>query len=206
MPVGRCVMRTAESVTLTCWPPAPLDRIGVDAQVLLRNVDLDVLVEFRPDVDRGERGVPARRLIERRDAHEPMHAGLGRHQAERVLAGQRQGHALEAGLFAGLIVEHLALEAAPLRPLQVHPQQHLGPVLRLGAAGARVDRDDRVGGVVLAAQHLLDFAGVDLALRARRAPSRRSPPTSSPPCAHSSSTPRSSIFLPRRVAQLDVFG
>ena len=26
MPVGKCVMRTAESVTLTCWPPAPLDR------------------------------------------------------------------------------------------------------------------------------------------------------------------------------------
>ena len=26
MPVGRWVMRTAESVTLTCCPPAPLDR------------------------------------------------------------------------------------------------------------------------------------------------------------------------------------
>ena len=25
-PVGRCVMRTAESVTLTCWPPAPDER------------------------------------------------------------------------------------------------------------------------------------------------------------------------------------
>ena len=26
MPVGRCVMRTAESVLLTCWPPAPEER------------------------------------------------------------------------------------------------------------------------------------------------------------------------------------
>ena len=26
MPVGKCVMRTAESVTLTCCPPAPLER------------------------------------------------------------------------------------------------------------------------------------------------------------------------------------
>ena len=26
MPVGRWVMRTAESVTLTCWPPWPLER------------------------------------------------------------------------------------------------------------------------------------------------------------------------------------
>ena len=27
MPVGKCVMRTAESVLLTCWPPAPPARI-----------------------------------------------------------------------------------------------------------------------------------------------------------------------------------
>ena len=27
MPVGRWVMRTAESVVLTCWPPAPLARM-----------------------------------------------------------------------------------------------------------------------------------------------------------------------------------
>src|SRR5438105_4493118 len=26
MPVGRCVIRTAESVLLTCWPPAPVER------------------------------------------------------------------------------------------------------------------------------------------------------------------------------------
>jgi hypothetical protein len=25
-PVGRCVMRTAESVVFTDWPPGPLDR------------------------------------------------------------------------------------------------------------------------------------------------------------------------------------
>ena len=30
MPVGRWVMRTAESVLLTCWPPAPDDAEGID--------------------------------------------------------------------------------------------------------------------------------------------------------------------------------
>ena len=91
-----------------------------------------------------------------------MDAGFGRHPAEGVLAGEREGHALQARFFARLIVEQLALEAAPLRPLQVHAQQHLGPVLRLGAAGARMDRDDGVGVVVLAAQHLLDLGAFDL--------------------------------------------
>ena len=63
---------------------------GVDAQILLVDLDVDVVGQFRPDVDRRERGVPARRLVERRDAHQPMHAGLGRQQPVGVLAGERE--------------------------------------------------------------------------------------------------------------------
>ena len=54
---------------------------GVDAEVLVGDLHLDVLGHLRVDEDRGERGVAPRRLIERRDAHQPMHAGLGRHAA-----------------------------------------------------------------------------------------------------------------------------
>jgi len=39
-----------------------------------------------------------------------------------------------------------------LRPLEVHPQQHVRPVGGLGAAGAGADREDRVLRVVLAAE------------------------------------------------------
>src|SRR5205814_505131 len=48
------------------------------------------------------------------------------------------------------------------RPPQVHAQEHLGPILRFGAAGARMDRQDGVLAVVLAAQHLLDLPGLHL--------------------------------------------
>ena len=41
-------------------------------------------------------------------------------------------------------------KSAPLAPAQVEPLQHLRPVLRLGAAGAGVDLEVGVGGVVLA--------------------------------------------------------
>ena len=160
MPVGRWVMRTAESVTLTCWPPAPLERIGVDAEILVVDLDVDVLRQLGPDVDRGERGVAARRLIERRDAHQPMDAGFGREQPVGVVAGHGDRRALQPGLFARLIVDDLALEAAALGPAQVHAQQHLGPVLRLGAAGAGMNGEDGVLAIVLAAEHLLDLAGL----------------------------------------------
>ena len=155
MPVGRCVRRTAESVTLTCWPPAPLERYVSMRRSLSVDLDVDVVRQLRPDEHRRERRVPARRLVERRDAHQPVDAGFGRQQAERVVAVDHDRGALDAGLVARLVVDELALEAAALAPAQVHAQQHLGPVLRLGAAGARVDGDDGVEAVVLAAEHLL---------------------------------------------------
>ena len=60
--------------------------VRVDAQILLVDADVDVVGQLRPDVERGERRVPARRLIERRDAHQPVDAGFGRKQAVGVLA------------------------------------------------------------------------------------------------------------------------
>ena len=105
--------------------------------------------------------MPPRRLIERRDAHEPMHAGFGQQHPVGVVADDGERRALDAGFVAGLDVDDFALEAAALRPSQVHAQEHLGPVLRLGAAGAGMDGDDRVLAIVLAAEHLLGLAGVD---------------------------------------------
>jgi hypothetical protein len=43
----------------------------------------------------------------------------------------------------------------PLRPAEVHPQQHFRPVGRLGAAGAGTDRQECVALVVLAAEEQL---------------------------------------------------
>ena len=47
------------------------------------------------------------------------------------------------GLLALLLVDDLGLEPMALGPAEVHPEEHLGPVGRLGAAGAGADREDR---------------------------------------------------------------
>jgi hypothetical protein len=44
-----------------------------------------------------------------------------------------------------------------LAPAQVHAQHHLGPVLRLGAAGAGLDVDKRVRRIHLAGEHALEL-------------------------------------------------
>jgi hypothetical protein len=138
--------------------------VGVDPEVLVLNLDVHVVGQLGPDEHGGKRGVSPRRLIEGRDADQTMHARFSQHHAVGEVANQQDRRALDARLVAGLVVDDVPLEPAPLRPLQVHAQQHLGPVLRLGAAGARVDGDDRVGAIVLAAQHLLGLGGLDLAL------------------------------------------
>ena len=60
--------------------------IGVNAQVLILDVDLDILVYFGRDEHRDERGLAAAAGIERRDPHQTMNAGLGRHQPVCVIA------------------------------------------------------------------------------------------------------------------------
>ena len=100
MPVGKCVMRTAESVMLTCWPPAPPDAEGIDAQVFQLDIDLDLVVDLRIDEHRSERSVPPRVGIERRDAHQPVHADFGLQQAVGVLAVDFEGDRLDARAFA----------------------------------------------------------------------------------------------------------
>ena len=99
-------------------------------------------------------------------------------RAVRVRRLHREGGRLEPGLLGVRGVVDLGRVAVPLRPAQVHPQQHLGEVGRVHAAGAGPDGDQRLAGVVLAGEqgadlHLLDGLGqrgdlgADLGERAR---------------------------------------
>ena len=70
-------MRTADSVLLTYWPPAPPDLNVSIAQIV--GLDLDVAFagfDLGNDVDRRKRRVAAVRRIERREPHETVHAAL----------------------------------------------------------------------------------------------------------------------------------
>ena len=126
--------------------------VGVDAEVALVDLDVLVLGQERRHDDLRERGVTPVGRVERRLAHEPVDAALGLVGAVRVLALDGHRRRLEACLLPRARLDELGLVAAVGRPAQVHPQHHLGPVLRVGAAGAGVDRDDGVARVVLAVE------------------------------------------------------
>jgi hypothetical protein len=52
----------------------------------------------------------------------------------------------------------------PLRPAQIHPEEHLGPVGGFGAAGAGADRQDRGAVVVLAREQQLRALPIEVPL------------------------------------------
>ena len=81
-----------------------------------------------------------------------MDPSLRAHEAVGVAPLERHRYALHAALLALELIEDLGPEPVPLRPAQVHAQEHLRPVGRLGAACTGRDREDRVALVVLAAE------------------------------------------------------
>ena len=157
MPVGRCVSRMALEVLLTCWPPAPLARNTSSRMSSSRSSISIAVAHFGRDVDGGEAGLALAFGVEGADPHQAVHAGL----ALQIAVGHRPADgdrgAGDAGLFVVLPVEHLGLVAVSSGPLDVHPQQHLGPIVGVGAAVAGVDREHGGVGVVRPVEQRLEF-------------------------------------------------
>ena len=66
---------------------------------------------------------------------------------------ETDGRALDAGNVAFGHLDQLGFETLGLAPAQVHAQQHFGPVLRLGAAGAGLDVEEGIVFVHFAGKH-----------------------------------------------------
>src|SRR5581483_3266451 len=113
-----------------------------------------------------ERGVAARIGVERRDAHQAVHAVLALEPAIGVVAVHDDGRRLDAGALAFGLFQPLDLVAVRLGPAHVHAHQHAGPILALGAAGAGVHFEIAVVGVGLARQQRLELAARKLGAQA----------------------------------------
>ena len=138
---------------------------GVDAEVGIVDFDLDLVIEHGVHEHGGEGGMPPGLRIEGRDPDQAVDALLGPQIPVRVIAGDLDGHALDAGFLRRLQVEHLEPETAPLGPPHVHARQHLGPVLRLEPSRARMNRQHGLAVVVLALEHRTQLQQVQALLQ-----------------------------------------
>ena len=89
MPVGRWVIRTAESVVLTLWPPGPLLRKTSMRRSFSSIVDVDLLGLGQHQHAGGGGVDPALRLGDRHPL-DPVHAALELQQA-RTAPGRARG-------------------------------------------------------------------------------------------------------------------
>ena len=135
-------------VLLHVLAPIAGGTIDIELELVIIDFDLGCRFSLRHDLDPRERGVPRVVLIEGRDPDEPVDTVFGAQPAVGAVAADLKRGRLEAGLVALDDVDQIDVEARSLGPALVHPQQHLGPVLRVDAAGAGEDRDDRAAFVV----------------------------------------------------------
>src|SRR5438876_965858 len=140
----------------------------VHPDLVLPHVHLHV-VYLRDDRDGREARLPTARGVERRDPHEPVHTRLALEEAVGVLARDLDGRRLDPRLVSGEKVHDLRLEPRALAPAEVHPEEHLRPVLGLRTARARVDREDRRLDVVRPRHHDLQLELVEVLAEARDA-------------------------------------
>ena len=168
MPVGRCVMRTAESVLFTCWPPAPLERY-----VSMRRSDSSISI----GASSGRSGATTTcaKAVCRRCAESNGDRRTSRWTPRSALSVPYAFSPLTATVVdlrpassPGLASSTSVVEPAVGRPAQVHAQQHVRPVLRIRPAGSSVDLENGVAGVVLAVEERVLLQASELALERRR--------------------------------------
>ena len=117
--------------------------VDIHLQVFRPDLDVAIVLDLRDHLDQRERRVPPVGLVVGREPDQAMHTALGAEPAERTLARDADRDALVAGLFPWGLVDDLGGHLVAFRPAEIHPQQHLRPVLRVGTAGAGVDADQR---------------------------------------------------------------
>ena len=149
-----------------CWR-------GTCRSGMLVDLDLCTVGKQRRDHDLGERVAPMRR-VERREPDEAADAALRLEQPCRRSSSHRHRRGLEARLLARARLDDLGLETPGGCPAEVHAEQHLRPVLGVGAAGAGRDRHHGIAGVVLATNSASSCSREPPPARAR--PARRPRP------------------------------
>lgn len=77
-----------------------------------------------------------------------MDARFGLQEAIDEIAFDFHGSGLQPGFFARLIVDEFGGKALAFYPAIVHTEEHIGPVLRLGASGSGMDGQDGISMII----------------------------------------------------------
>ena len=137
--------------------PGARSPIGIDAQILVFDLDVDCIVDHRIDPHRSKTRMPTRLTVERRNANQPVHAGFRFHPTIGIWPADLKRRRFEAGFFARALLDPFNFVVMTFRPAQIHAHQHFGPVLRFCSAGTRIDFDVAVIAVNFAGEQAFEL-------------------------------------------------
>ena len=129
----------------------------VDGKIGRIDFNVDGIIHFRIDVDRGEGGVTARIGVKGAFTHQTMNAGLGAQRAVRPLALNKERAGLDAGDFTRCFFFKGDLKALAFGVAHIHAFEHACPVLSFRAARTGLNFQIAVGRVHRLVEHALKF-------------------------------------------------
>ena len=130
--------------------------IGIDPQVLIADLHLDLLVNVRHDITGHKGGLTFSCRIERRNTHQTVHAFFRFQIPVSIHSVDLEGHRLHAGFLTLQKIQLFQSKAFALRPAGVHPVQHSAPVAGFRSARSRVQLDNRIVGIKFSGKECLD--------------------------------------------------
>src|SRR5215510_16451222 len=94
-----------------------------------------------------------------------MNTYLSRKQTVSIFAADGKCSAFDSRFLSGLFVDEFGLEPPAFCPAQVHPQEHLRPVLSVCSAGTGVYCHDSVALIIWSGEHHLRLGLFDFAFK-----------------------------------------
>ena len=156
------MIRTADATLFTFCPPGPLARTKATISMSASGISISPSSSSKSGTTSTEAKLVCRlpwalNGLGRTSRCTPASA----HVAIGVFTLDQQRDIFDAGLFAPGAVDFGDVPALALEMVEIHAQEHLGPILGLGAAGAGVNLHETVFGIVLAVEKglQLDLVG-----------------------------------------------
>ena len=133
-------------------PPGPGRAICIDPNICRVDLYINIIIHHGIDPHRAKGCVPFGGRVKRRNTHQTVHPAFRFQPAISVLTANFIGHRFNASLFPGRFGLHFDFITSFLRPSQIHPRQHRGPIAAFSATRARMHFEKRIIAVGLTVQ------------------------------------------------------
>ncbi len=112
--------------------------VGIDPDVLVLHLDIQIFLDIRHHIQRDKRGLPLALGIKGRYPHQAVHAFLRFQIPVSILAVDLERHGFDPRLIAVQHIQRIDLISLFLCPSRVHAVEHTAPVTALRAARSRI--------------------------------------------------------------------